>query len=370
MDEEKVKAVRGDFLSSAQAMRLALAEAKKGFAHVSPNPLVGCVVLDSAGRLLSAGHHEKCGEAHAEVNAVQGLSTEELRGAQVFVTLEPCAHEGKTPSCAKMLAKLPIDRVIYGLEDPNPLVKGQGAGILKAAGIPCLRYEDISSQDLRDELEELCEAFLWNFRHRSVFVALKVGCTLDSQIALSSGESKWITGEESRREVHRLRACYDAVLVGSGTVLADDPRLDIRHPDIQKTNLAVVVDPSGRLKSKRDRLALGKRESGKTLWIEGERDPGKILDRLWNEGVRSVMIEGGSRIASAFFAAGLINRLHLFRAPVLFGNQGRSFAEFFRVESMADRLTPRQVKTLNFGPDTYLTGLLRDPQTGLIYRGM
>lgn len=365
-----MRAARGDFLSSAEAMRLAIAEAKKGFAHVSPNPLVGCVVLDSAGRLLSVGHHEKFGEAHAEVNAVKGLSTHELQGAQVFVTLEPCAHEGKTPSCAKMLAQLPIDRVVYGLEDPNPLVKGQGAAILKAAGISCLHYQEMATHDLKDELEELCEAFLWNFRHRGVFVALKVGCTLDSQIALSSGESKWITGEESRREVHRLRASYDAVLVGSGTVLADDPRLDIRHPEIQKANLAVVIDPSGRLTSKRDQLALGQRELGKTLWIEGERDPAKILDRLWDEGIRSVMIEGGAQIASAFLAAGLINRLHLFRAPVLFGNQGRSFAEFFRVESMGERLTPRQIQTQNFGPDTYLTGLLRDPQTGVIYRGM
>ncbi|HRO67017.1 MAG TPA: bifunctional diaminohydroxyphosphoribosylaminopyrimidine deaminase/5-amino-6-(5-phosphoribosylamino)uracil reductase RibD [Pseudobdellovibrionaceae bacterium] len=365
-----MRAVKGEFLSSAQAMRLAVAEARKGFSHVSPNPLVGCVVLDSEGRFLSAGHHERFGEAHAEVNAVKGLSARELQGAQVFVTLEPCAHEGKTPSCAKMLATLPIDRVVYGLEDPNPLVMGRGAGVLKTAGIPCLHYREISPHDLQDELEELCEAFLWNFRHRSVFVALKVGCTLDSQIALSSGESKWITGEESRREVHRLRASYDAILVGSGTVLADDPRLDIRHPDIRKANTAVVIDPSGKLRSKQDQLALGKRESGKTLWIEGERDPGKILERLWDEGLRSVMIEGGSRIASAFFTAGLINRLHLFRAPVLFGNQGRSFAEFFQVKSMGERLNLRNVKNLNFGPDSYLTGLLRDPHTGLVYRGM
>ena len=368
MDEEKVE---GAFLSAAEAMQLALNEARKGFAHVSPNPLVGCVILDSQGRFLAKGHHEKYGGLHAEANALALVPEDRRKDAQVFVTLEPCAHEGRTPSCAKLLAKWPLRRVVFGIQDPNPLVSGQGVDLIRQAGIECVPYREIFNDHLAQELEEVCEAFLWNFRHQSVFVSLKIACSLDSQIAMASGESQWITGEEARQEVHRLRAAHDAVMVGSGTVIADNPRLDVRHPQIMKSNTVIVLDPTARLRGRHSEFKLAERGEGRRLiWLEGLRDPNEILKRLWNEGLRSVMIEGGSQVASAFLQEGLINRLHLFRAPSILGAQGRSFTEFLRLSDMDLRFRLRNVQSLNLGPDSYLSGLLRDPQTGLVYRGM
>ena len=226
-----------------QAMQLAISEALKGAPFVSPNPKVGCVILDSQGELLSTGYHKKFGEAHAEIEALKNLNPDQLKGAHLIVTLEPCAHEGKTPSCAKTLAKLPIKKVTFGLVDPNPLVAGQGAKILKEAGIEVEEYQGI----LKADLEEVCEEFLWNFRQKKVFVAVKIAQSLDGKIALLNGESKWITGPDSRQKVHELRAQYDAVLVGKNTILIDNPSLDIRHPKIQKENKVVVLDRSGEI---------------------------------------------------------------------------------------------------------------------------
>ena len=183
MDEIDAK-LKGQVLTEDQAMALAIQEAKKGAGFVSPNPLVGCVILDRDGKFLSKGYHQVFGGAHAEVNAVQGLTDEQLRGAKLFVTLEPCAHEGKTPSCAKMLAKKPIAQVIYGLVDPNPLVSGQGAAILKQAGIAAEVFPHF-----QDELEEVCEVFLWNFRKQKVFISLKIDKTLSENNIITEDET-------------------------------------------------------------------------------------------------------------------------------------------------------------------------------------
>lgn len=180
-------------MTSEQAMQLALSEAYKGALRVSPNPLVGSVVLNSQGQFLSSGYHEFYGGPHAEVNALRGLSAEELKGAHVFVTLEPCAHEGKTPSCAKMMAKLPLKKVTFGLIDPNPLVAGQGAQILLDAGIEAEVFSSADpglDQEIKSRLEEVCEVFLWNFRRKKVFVAMKMASSADGQVALRSGESQ------------------------------------------------------------------------------------------------------------------------------------------------------------------------------------
>ena len=335
-----------------QAMQLAIEEAYKGTPFVSPNPPVGCVVLDKNGNFLKAGHHEKFGGPHAEVHAVQGLSAEQLRGAHVIVTLEPCAHEGKTPSCAKMLAKLPIAQVTYGLVDPNPQVAGQGAQILVAAGIKVQIFSSADpdlDKEIKIQLEEVCEAFLKNFREKKIFVALKVASSLDGQIALKNGESKWITGERSREYVHYLRACYDAVITGSGTVSLDDPAMNIRHPEIKKENKVVVLDSEGKLLSNFADLRLAKTHSFRNLiWcvaaemhaqlhanfkhmeecplilslktqVSGEFDLEDLLSQLWDLGLRSAMIEAGGTTASAFLRAKIVDRLYLFQAPTLLG---------------------------------------------------
>ncbi len=384
--------VRGTPLTLVRALKLAISEAYRGAARVSPNPLVGCVILDSKGQFLSSGYHEYYGGPHAEVNAVKGLRPEELKNAHVIVTLEPCAHEGKTPSCAQMLATLPIRKVTYGLEDPNPLVSGQGAEILRQAGIEASVFssDDLQEdQSLRVQLEEVCEAFLWNFRYQKTFVALKMASSLDGQVALKNGESQWITGPESREFVHFLRASYDAILVGKGTIEFDNPSLNIRHALIKKENKVVVIDGEADLLGRYTTLNLADMHAGENVYwciaeevrsealakikdlefpphlifvptaVSGELDLENLLSQLYTQGLRSVMVEGGAMTASTFVAHKLVNRIYLFQAPHLMGAGGaRSWTENLRIEKMADKIRLKNPRYEIFGEDFMVTGRL------------
>lgn len=356
---------KGDFLSDEQAMQLAIQKAYKGAPFVSPNPLVGCVILDENNKFLSSGYHHKYGEPHAEVDAYRKLSNEELNNAQVFVTLEPCAHEGKTPSCAKALAKMPIKRVVFGIKDPNPLVAGQGAQIIRDAGISCLEYVGI----LKSDLEDTCEVFLKNFREQKTFVAAKVAQSLDGQIALARGESKWITSEASREFVHELRSWYDAVIVGRNTVETDNPSLNVRHPEIQKENFLIVIDPEGKiLKSRKQYKFLDLHKKDKIFFAVQKEvvsdyqtlkftDLNNLLDQLWQLKIKSVFVEGGARTYSSFLTAGLIDRLHIFTAPVIIGSgEGLSWSKYFSIPALAHKIVLKNVKHKTFSSDQYLTG--------------
>ncbi|HEY8271112.1 MAG TPA: bifunctional diaminohydroxyphosphoribosylaminopyrimidine deaminase/5-amino-6-(5-phosphoribosylamino)uracil reductase RibD [Pseudobdellovibrionaceae bacterium] len=374
-------------MTSEQAMRMAMLEASKGATFVSPNPMVGAVVLDSKENFLASGYHEFYGGPHAEVNALKHLSPEKLRGATVFVTLEPCAHQGKTPSCAQMMAKLPLKKVIYGLVDPNPLVAGKGAQILRGAGIATEIFSD-THPEFKPDLEETCEAFLWNFRQNKIFVSLKIAQSLDGQMGLKSGESKWITNEKAREHVHYLRACHDATLVGRGTVKIDNPVLNIRHPRIEKTNKVVIIDPSGSLLNEASTLQVTHHHNSQNIfWCvndtkfkvstvsdatlsratilkikansEGSLDLPDLLQNLWNQGLRSVMIEGGAMTASKFLSAGLVNRLYLFQAPIVIGAEGgKSWTESLNILEMKQRQILKNPKTMAFDGDLLVTGRL------------
>jgi diaminohydroxyphosphoribosylaminopyrimidine deaminase / 5-amino-6-(5-phosphoribosylamino)uracil reductase len=336
-----------------QAMRIAITEALKGAPFVSPNPKVGCVILNSQGQLLSTGYHTRFGQAHAEIEALKALSPEQLKGAHVIVTLEPCAHVGKTPSCATTLAKLPIKKVTFGLRDPNPLVSGKGAQILVEAGIEVEEYQG----DLKDDLEESCEEFLWNFREKKIFVALKVAQSLDGKIALPSGESKWITGPKSRERVHALRAQYDAVLVGKNTILVDNPSLNIRHPLIQKDNKVIILDRSGEILKKEDQLKIFKVHKRENILVQPQVELKTILSDLFDRGLRSILIEGGSRVYSSFLAQGLVQRIHVFTGPVILG-QGLGWADRLEVGGMDTKIQLKNIKTEKVGIDAYLTALI------------
>jgi diaminohydroxyphosphoribosylaminopyrimidine deaminase/5-amino-6-(5-phosphoribosylamino)uracil reductase len=365
-------------LSEEQAIKLAIQEAYRGLGSVSPNPLVGCVILNSQNQFLSKGYHARYGEAHAEVNALKGLSSEELKGAKVFVTLEPCAHEGKTPSCAKALAKLPIAEVIYGLEDPNPLVKGQGASIIHAAGIQARVFSG-----LQNELEEVCEHFLWNFRHKKVFVSAKVASSLDGQLALASGESKWITDETSRKIAHVLRAGHDAMLVGSNTISTDDPSLNIRSehfPNLKKK--LIILDSDAFVLSRAEQLQLSKVHKPEDVYFvisdqisnppnawgaQIIRLPSKglgldlnvLLTKLWDLGLRSILIEGGAHVLSSFITEKAIQRLYLFQAPIILGAKGsKGWTEQVSIETMSHRMALRNRQFIPLEKDLLITGLL------------
>lgn len=382
----------GTPLTVVQAMKLAISEAAKGAPYASPNPMVGSVVLDAQGNFISSGYHEIYGGPHAEVNAVKNLTDAQLKGAHVIVTLEPCAHEGKTPSCAKMLAKLPIKKVTFGLIDPNPLVAGQGAKILEAAGIEAMVFSDADKKvdaEIKLALEEACEAFLWNFRQKKVFVCLKMASSLDGQVALKNGESQWITGPESREYVHYLRSCYDAILVGKGTIEFDNPSLNIRHPKIQKFNKVIVLDGEADLLKNFANLKLAQVHKAESIFwcvaeemkeavlkivtsltappqiifckakVGGDLDLQDMLAQIYKLGLRSLMVEGGAFTASSFIKDSLINRLYLFQAPHLMGAGGsRSWTESLRIDEMKNRISLLNPKYKILGNDFMITGRL------------
>ncbi|MFN8945940.1 MAG: bifunctional diaminohydroxyphosphoribosylaminopyrimidine deaminase/5-amino-6-(5-phosphoribosylamino)uracil reductase RibD [Pseudobdellovibrionaceae bacterium] len=382
-------------LTLDEAMLLAIDQAKLGASFVSPNPLVGCVILNSKQELLAMGHHQKYGEAHAEINALKGLNPDLLKDAHVIVTLEPCAHQGKTGSCAKKLIEFPIARVTYGLQDPFPQVSGKGAQILRDAGISCVNYSSSSENpkgntDIINQLRNTCEIFLKNIEEQKIFFAVKLAQSLDGKMGLANGDSKWITSAESRQYSHYLRSCYDLLIVGNKTVSVDDPQLNIRHPKITKQNRILIIDPQGQLFGKdlqiqkihlpenvfwavQDEIALDRaRKTGvldsQVLLVPVERGQSSKLDlieltsQLWAKGFRSAMIEGGAKTISHFLKCGLVDRIHLFQAPVILGGHAPGWAESLlntKVQ-LASRINPDFSQKL--GPDFYVTGRLIMPK--------
>lgn len=375
---------KGQKLSPKVAMKLAIQEAFLGAGFVSPNPMVGCVVLDRAGGFLSKGYHPRVGERHAEIDALQKLSTEEIEGSQWFVTLEPCAHEGRTGSCAKALSALPVSKVIYGLQDPNPLVSGQGAGILQKAGIICQTIaEYLRDQDyeLQSYLEQTCEHFLWNQRFKKPWVSVKVASSLDGQMALSSGESQWITGEQSREYAHYLRAFHDATMVGLGTIRTDNPSLNIRHSRFgDKKNRIVILDTDGwvfrnpqlkvfDLNLPENIFVITAKDNAPSTFDraqvipvnevdDGELDLSDVLEQLYGQGIRSVLVEGGAKLISSFIKQRKAQRLYLFQAPMLMGGKtGRSWTEGVEIHRMSDKIPLRNQKLECLSQDLLYTAL-------------
>ncbi len=335
-------------LSESEAMRLAVAIAWRGAGTAQPNPLVGSVVLDRDGRFLGAGHHDVCGEAHAEVNALadvarRGLS-DRLAGAVMYVTLEPCAHIGRTPACAQTLAKLPMRGVRYGARDPFPKVDGQGAQILNAAGIDCQYLAGFEG-----ECQQLIERFRAGVVQGRCFVGMKVAATLDGRIANRGDSRRWLTGDRARQYGHFLRWVYDAVAVGADTVICDNPSLLPRLTFKQaKVPWRVVFDPSGRAAGSRPLvdMELCRTQPERVIWlIEDSKCDGalaerlrksgvqvvnvkasdrgfsasEVLEHLFSRNVHSLLLEGGAGLYGYFLQQNLVERLHYFQAPMLGG---------------------------------------------------
>ncbi len=326
-------------------MRRALELAARGLGTVSPNPVVGAVVLDAAGAVAGEGWHLFAGGPHAEVAALQAAG-ERARGGTAVVTLEPCSHTGRTGACTTALLAAGVRRVVYAVDDPDPVAAG-GAGVLRAAGV------DVESGLLSAEAERVNEAWLHAVRRGRPFVIWKYGASLDGQIAAADGTSRWITGEDARRDGHRLRAEVDAILVGVGTVLADDPLLTVRpaatQPPPSRQPLRVVFDRSGRTPP-------GARvcdDSAETLVTAAT--PERVLCDLRSRGVVSVLLEGGPTLAGAFWDGGLIDKVVGYVSPVLLGS-GRYPAlrsAAIQTISAAPRLVLEDVA--RFGEDVRLT---------------
>jgi diaminohydroxyphosphoribosylaminopyrimidine deaminase/5-amino-6-(5-phosphoribosylamino)uracil reductase len=294
--------------AAATAMRRAIALAELGLGSTSPNPIVGCVIVGSDGAVVGEGYHARAGEPHAEVIALRDAGGR-ASGATAFVTLEPCRHTGRTPPCTQALIDAGVARVVFAVADPDP-VAGHGGEELRAAGVA------VEEGLLGDEAARSNAAWLHHARTGRPFVTWKYAATLDGRVAAADGTSRWITGEAARHDVHLLRSRSDAIVVGTGTVLADDPRLDVRLPGIANPNrpLRVVV---GRRPVPPTAKVL---DGAAPTVVLAEHDPKSVLADLSDRGVVSVLLEGGPTLAAAFVAAGLVDRVVAYLAPALLGS--------------------------------------------------
>lgn len=327
-------ALDGSPLDDAAAMRLAMSVAAESRTSTAPNPWVGAVLLDRERHVIGTGRTQPPGGPHAEPMALRDAinSGREVRGATLVVTLEPCSHFGRTPPCADAIIDAGVARVVVGVLDPDPKVAGRGVERLRAAGIDV--EVGVGSNAVADQLEP----YLHQRRTGRPFVVLKLAATLDGRIAAPDGTSTWITGEPARRDVHRLRAESDAILVGAGTVRADDPSLTVRLVD--------GPDPK--------RYVLGRVAANAKVQpceeLAGE--PTDVLDELGRRGHLQLMIEGGATVAGAFHRAGLVDRYVVYLAPALLGgDDGMAMFHGAGAATMADlwRGTFRSVE--RFGDD-------------------
>lgn len=310
----------------------------------SPNPPVGAVILDTQGVPVGEGATAPPGGAHAEVSALAHAG-DRARGGTVVVTLEPCAHTGRTGPCAEALITAGVTRVVVAVPEPTELAGG-GAVRLRDAGI------DVEVGVEQDAAEaDALAAWLTGVREQRPYVVWKVGATLDGRVAAADGTSRWITGEEARAAVHRLRATCDAVVVGSGTALTDDPQLTVRDADGRPTGrqpLRVVVDRRGRLPA----IARVLDEAAPTH-VSRAASPADLLTELFDRDVRRVLLEGGPTLAAAFLRAGLVDEVLVHLAPTFLG-AGPSLVGDLGISTMADALSLRIVDLIPMGGDVQI----------------
>ncbi|MER5309614.1 bifunctional diaminohydroxyphosphoribosylaminopyrimidine deaminase/5-amino-6-(5-phosphoribosylamino)uracil reductase RibD [Streptomyces sp. NPDC002773] len=347
------------------AMRRAVELAARGLGATSPNPVVGCVITDASGHRVGEGWHQRAGGPHAEVHALREAGVL-ARGGTAYVTLEPCNHTGRTGPCAQALIEAGISRVVYAVGDPNPQATG-GADTLRAAGL------EVSGGLLADEAEAVNIAWLTSVRHGRPFVRWKYAATFDGRIAAADGTSRWITSAESRADVHRLRAEADAVVVGSGTARADDPHLAVRGIEGAVQPLRVVVDteatavkPGARILDDAAPTLIAIAEDAGTALPDVVRLPRAerglsvpaLLDALHARGVRSVLLEGGPTLAGAFVAAGAVDEVVGYLAPVLLGAGPAALADA-GISTITEALRLDITDISDIGSDIRITATLK-----------
>ena len=327
-------------------MKKCITLAKKGEGRVSPNPLVGAVILDKNGNIIGQGWHQKYGEAHAEVNAFKDALSKghDVKNGTIIVNLEPCSHYGKTPPCADLIIKKGIKKVVIGCIDPNPKVDGGGIKKLKEAGI------EVITGILEKDCKKLNEVFFKNQLQQCPFIVIKTATTLDGKIATKTGSSKWITSDKSRNLVQRLRNKYDAILTGSGTVISDNPSLTCRMKN-GKNPIRIIIDST--LKTPPDAKVYqndGTRviiacadniepknygENVEFIMCPLEKTTSKIdlkylIIKLYEKGIKSILIEAGGILNGAFIKNNLADKLYHFVAPKITGdNNSMSFVNGF-----------------------------------------
>jgi diaminohydroxyphosphoribosylaminopyrimidine deaminase/5-amino-6-(5-phosphoribosylamino)uracil reductase len=363
-------------------MRRALKLADKGWGRTRPNPLVGCVIVRD-GEILAEGYHAALGRAHAERAAIEQAQSQgiDLTGATLYVNLEPCSHFGRTPPCADLIVENRLARVVVAMEDPNPLVAGRGIQTLRTAGI------EVTTGVLELEARQLNEIFIKHITTGKPFVILKAAISIDGKIATHTGESKWISGAQSRKLVHRWRSRTAAILVGINTILQDDPSLTTRlHGKRDMDPARIIVDSTGRLTpqhrvfnadSKAPVIAATTsaidpiraeqlQKAGATLLVldgpEGQVDLQALIDHLGESGIDSILLEGGGRLNEAFLRAGLVDKIMLFMAPKIIGGSA-SIACFHGegTEHLTDAIPITDMTVTPVGEDFLIEGYPQKP---------
>jgi diaminohydroxyphosphoribosylaminopyrimidine deaminase / 5-amino-6-(5-phosphoribosylamino)uracil reductase len=348
----------------ARLLERTLELAERGRRTASPNPVVGCVIVRD-GVVLGEGWHVRPGERHAETNALAAC-VDGARGATAYVSLEPCSHHGRQPPCADALIEAGVVRVVCAAGDPSAKVGGKGFERLRQAGVEV----ELATGDLERRARRQNAAFRVHAVGGRPFVLLKLAASLDGRTATATGESRWISSSESRRLVHEWRASMDAVAVGSGTALVDDPSLDARDvdPPAERQPLRVVFDRRGRLHAG---LRLAKPGTLRVAPATAPEPPAGVerldaddlagaLQSLGTRGVTSLLVEGGAELAAGLLAAELVDTVALFVAPLLIGGDGRALLGSLGVESLAATPRLRDLRSRPVGPDVLLEAELRE----------
>ena len=369
-------------------MRRAIELAKKGGGYVHPNPLVGCVVVKDD-EIIAEGYHEKYGEFHAERNALTRCKTE-TKGASLYVTLEPCCHYGKTPPCTEIITEKGIKKVFVGILDPNPLVAGKGVKILQDAGI------EVEVGLCENEIREMNKVFLKYITTKRPYVIMKTAMTLDGKIAAYTGDSKWVTNEESRKKVHELRSELAGVVVGIGTVLADDPMLNVRLEGKHHQPVRIVVDSNLRIPVDSQLVKTAKEyrtivattvisteaerngeisfncrrflDSLRSLEMTGVEllecqsnnnhvDINDLMTKLGAMGIDSLLLEGGGTLNAAFLEAGCVDEVWAFIAPKIIGGEGAKTPVSGKgIDKMSDAVNLQNIDIQNINGDILIKG--------------
>lgn len=328
-------------------MRRCFALAKRGKGKVSPNPLVGCVVLDKDGYVISNGYHRKYGENHAERDALLKLKNNEAEGGTLYVNLEPCSHFGHTPPCADLIIEKKLARVVYGMNDINPKVNGKEK--LKKAGI------EITEGVLEEESKFLNRIFIKNMTEDLPYVVLKTATTMDGKIASATGDSKWITSEKARKEVYKMRREFDCILTSSNTVLADNPKMEHKFKCILDKDLRVSKRANI---FKQGNIYIASKNN--TPLKNGELDLREILRTLYQKGICSVFVECGGTLAGAFLKEDLVDEIYQFIAPkILNDNSCLSCFNGRKCDKISDCVDLEIYEIKKYKPDILVKSLVK-----------
>ncbi len=358
-------------------MKRTLELAKQGAGWVSPNPMVGCVIIKN-GEVIAEGWHAKFGGLHAEAAAL-AVAGKRAEGATLYVNLEPCSHFGKTPPCADAIIRHKLARVVVAMEDPNPKIAGRGIQRIRKAGIA------VEVGLMEEEAKDLNRSFIHYITHQTPYCVMKTAVTMDGKTGTETGDSQWITGVDARKEVHRMRHEMDAVLVGTGTALADNPRLTTRLEGEVSQPIRVVLDRNGVLPRTHHVLA---DEAAKTLWVMNEKAARTIreevrvsqlgveiltvtendghlnlrdlFDKLGRRGVASVLLESGGSLNAAMLHAGLVQEVVLFMAPkIVGGKNAKTAVEGIGIPVLADCLNLEFTDIRQVGHDLMIRGRVK-----------